>query len=566
MGKSALYFEWREEIKKGKSSKSKNKQKANQFKYFMLDGLLECNLWEELSTLKVFKIVLSNYEAEDKKVILKVFLMNTGIKSLNYPSEYHYTKQVLNVVSYFFGVMLDPFVKNATSSLKHDADILYKAIKLFHKEKRYCSSVNVQHSNLIPILRPYQAAAVRWMLTKEGFEPFDNNIDEECTKKLHPLFREFSLPDKSILYYNCYGHFFVENRPIKVEATPGGILADEMGLGKTVEVLSCVLNHPRKNIPKPSYMDPIIIENIKSKKKKKNPLNDIYIMDNQDRKESSEIKFEESSNDLNDVIINDINKLSPEIIKSNLKVHLPNQNNKKQIKLAEEHNKIEIKDKEEEEDDINEIGRPKRKRKSTSYAEYSYLDNLINEDEKPKLKKSRVSKNFFNPDKVISESTHWTAIESAVIKSCWNGDSKKYKKEGSYKEFKKFLKMRNKDPYYMMSLRERLTIMHERELEEYTMTGKETVKFDGTFFDEKVEQKSYFECICGESIPEIIDEKYRVQCLKCSLWQHADCVAYDVSDSYRGEYICPHCWVQETPIVSGATLIVAPSSISYQVR
>ena len=39
---------------------------------------------------------------------------------------------------------------------------------------------------------------------------------------------------------------------------------------------------------------------------------------------------------------------------------------------------------------------------------------------------------------------------------------------------------------------------------------------------------------------------------------------YDVSDPLRGEYICPHCWTLQEPVESGATLIVSPSSISYQ--
>ena len=57
---------------------------------------------------------------------------------------------------------------------------------------------------------------------------------------------------------------------------------------------------------------------------------------------------------------------------------------------------------------------------------------------------------------------------------------------------------------------------------------------------------------------------YRVQCSQCGTEQHAECVKYDVKDPYRGEYCCPHCWVQREKVQSGATLIVSPSSISFQ--
>ena len=37
-----------------------------------------------------------------------------------------------------------------------------------------------------------------------------------------------------------------------------------------------------------------------------------------------------------------------------------------------------------------------------------------------------------------------------------------------------------------------------------------------------------------------------------------------MSDEYRGEYFCPHCWTEQTPVESKATLIVSPTAISYQ--
>ena len=48
-------------------------------------------------------------------------------------------------------------------------------------------------------------------------------------------------------------------RPTKVVSPPGGILADEMGLGKTVEVLCCMLLHPRPPFPQPARL-PTLME------------------------------------------------------------------------------------------------------------------------------------------------------------------------------------------------------------------------------------------------------------------------------------------------------------------
>lgn len=49
----------------------------------------------------------------------------------------------------------------------------------------------------------------------------------------------------------------IRNRPKAIPALPGGILADEMGLGKTVEVLCCMLLHPRTDVELPEQL-PVI--------------------------------------------------------------------------------------------------------------------------------------------------------------------------------------------------------------------------------------------------------------------------------------------------------------------
>ncbi|XP_061700947.1 E3 ubiquitin-protein ligase SHPRH isoform X4 [Syngnathoides biaculeatus] len=71
-----------------------------------------------------------------------------------------------------------------------------------------------------------------------------------------------------------------------------------------------------------------------------------------------------------------------------------------------------------------------------------------------------------------------------------------------------------------------------------------------------------FECICGEL--GVVDYKARVQCMKCQLWQHACCVNYKEESLDTTPFYCPHCLVAMTPVSTGATLIISPSSICHQ--
>lgn len=70
--------------------------------------------------------------------------------------------------------------------------------------------------------------------------------------------------------------------------------------------------------------------------------------------------------------------------------------------------------------------------------------------------------------------------------------------------------------------------------------------FKNIFTEQPEVHQSAFECLCGKSklVTKVGRKKRRlhpVQCTVCRLWQHAECVNYDVKDPYRGEFKCPHC-------------------------
>ena len=74
----------------------------------------------------------------------------------------------------------------------------------------------------------------------------------------------------------------------------------------------------------------------------------------------------------------------------------------------------------------------------------------------------------------------------------------------------------------------------------------QTLKQAAEGFEDQTKQA--FECLCGDHELEPGDVKPRAQCEKCGLWQHAECIKYDLADPRRGRYLCPHC---HAVVVSG---------------
>lgn len=95
------------------------------------------------------------------------------------------------------------------------------------------------------------------------------------------------------------------------------------------------------------------------------------------------------------------------------------------------------------------------------------------------------------------------------------------------------------------------------------VSGQPTKKYAlyKNIFTEKPEvHRAEFECLCGASTAEVKRGRKKrrlhlVQCSVCSLWQHAECVNYDVKDPYRGEFKCPHCHAASVSTCSCCTYI-----------
>ena len=126
------------------------------------------------------------------------------------------------------------------NSLQNDAALIefYQNLSEAHSDDKLINfEENVQHQDLIPILRPYQAKAVTWMLNRELNNDYLPSEYKKITLEESP---------NAIFYYNPRTLSFIDYNPGDIVLPTGGILADEMGLGKTVEMLSLILCNENK--------------------------------------------------------------------------------------------------------------------------------------------------------------------------------------------------------------------------------------------------------------------------------------------------------------------------------
>uniref|UniRef100_A0A0N5AI10 Helicase ATP-binding domain-containing protein n=1 Tax=Syphacia muris TaxID=451379 RepID=A0A0N5AI10_9BILA len=183
-------------------------------------------------TSSVFEIVLTPV-AEYLEVI--VFLKQTAFSDASIRGVHSpvVRDSIVSVISIFFPNLVDSATTNRSLKKENCAEFLRSLLNYRDQVKEW----KLDTKKLVPILRPYQEDAVRFMISREVSSaiksPFDN-LSFSVIIPTQPPFCFYpvtaGISDKRAVDFNC---------------GPGGILADEMGLGKTVEFIALALTHRR---------------------------------------------------------------------------------------------------------------------------------------------------------------------------------------------------------------------------------------------------------------------------------------------------------------------------------
>ena len=310
-----------------------------------------------------------------------------------------------------------------------------------------------------------------------------------------------------------------------------------MGLGKTVEVLGCMLHNPRTDVPKPEKL-PIIIDEARKEDSKKGKKKE---KKSKGKKEKGLDKCpkqyeREPDSDTGSTII--------------YSGHMD----------SEASDSVQSRDKQENQTNVSDEPIP-----STSTAgEQEVLTRFENEkNDGPCQSTLAGSVEISGKDsgKLVTTDMSDTdkSMENLDDKSQVSANSDQEDGESEVKdEADSFDEIKGKADNILIndnaegSLSEKdntgkSNVMKRKRSEINLSTMGDSQKRQKNIFTEMpASQRECFECICGATEAAATKKdakKHPVQCLKCSLWQHAECVNYDLKEVYRGEFKCPHCHV-----------------------
>ncbi|KAM9382694.1 E3 ubiquitin-protein ligase SHPRH isoform 1-T1 [Phaethornis superciliosus] len=471
---------------------------------------------------------------------------------------------------------------------RQNIEELYDFVRHTHQQDIQLLRDNVQHPALIPILRPYQSEAVNWMLHQENLASTPSNENG-----LHFLWREIITLDGVKIYYNPFTGCIIREYPIAGPQWPGGILADEMGLGKTVEVLALILTHTRPDIKQDDlilpegklvnfFVPPQPLEGNKKKKPKEIELKlkekiqypSLRVMILAAVKEmnvkkgasiiaifkyiSATYRYDIQRN--RRLLKRTLEKLIAEQVVEQVKGH----GLAGSFKLGKKYK--EQKKRERTKEQISRTSGGVQKKQLIT------VKTQAKESRSTDVTSENVLKAPLRVDIAMEEHDYCTTSKNS--RKCEADTEVCVKEEKVHQEA-----VVPKSPGLPDSLLVSSGVgsNSSTDISKATSDVQQEIPKDQASHSKEHASSSVqhassvfpfntseyrFECICGEL--GLADYKARVQCLKCHLWQHAECVNYKEENLKIKPFYCPHCLVAMKPVSTGATLIISPSSICHQ--
>nr|XP_032650469.1 E3 ubiquitin-protein ligase SHPRH isoform X2 [Chelonoidis abingdonii] len=466
---------------------------------------------------------------------------------------------------------------------RQNIEELYDFVRHTHQQEIQFLREDVQHSALIPVLRPYQSEAVNWMLQRENFR---NNPTNENT--LHFLWREVITPDGVKLYYNPFTGCIIREHPVAGPPWPGGILADEMGLGKTVEVLALILTHTRRDVKQDVltlpegklvnfFIPPQPTEGNKKKKTKKVELKSkekvqypslrvmiLAAVKEMNVKKGASItaifkyvsaiyRYDIQRN--RRLLKRTLEKLIAEQVVEQVKGH----GLAGSFKLGKNYKE--------------QMRHERTKKQTTRSPGRIQKTSLPNAKTQTKESASRVtSSEKVKPLRLVDipAEEHDYCTASKNNKKSETGQKTCIKEENlqprvidlESADLQGNLMSSDSTSPVLSACKntDDMEVLKDQSSDSQERAGS-VIQHASSIFPFNTSDYR-FECICGEL--GLVDYKARVQCLKCHLWQHAECVNYKEENLKIKPFYCPHCLVAMKPVSTGATLIISPSSICHQ--
>ncbi|XP_026790068.3 E3 ubiquitin-protein ligase SHPRH isoform X1 [Pangasianodon hypophthalmus] len=542
---------------------------------------------EDLDWLQKRKVIQLCHLSGEGSVKLKIFLLESGLGRPEFLSEgngrLRRASQLLQkLMELFYDFIIPEIMENEeeecdTDLERQNVEELYDYVRHVHQKEDQSQSFDVQQPALIPVLRPYQSQAVNWMLRKERYK-------SECSQeqKLHFLWREVMTMCGKKLFYNPYTGCLIREFPLAGVDWPGGILADEMGLGKTVEVLALILCHTRQGLKQSTltlpvgqsvnyYIPPPPLERQRIKQCEAKPREKITypavrvmlltaIKEMKVRKGASinaifaylrtMYKYDPLKNR------NHIKKTLTKIITEGLVEQVKGRGLAGSFKLGKNYKEKKKK--------------PVTPQKSTGEAAPRRTSRRCSGQEREVVMNSSSAASdsedtmcSLDPP-VLTEEPKQEHDSQAEPETLCDKPSIEMSLKNSQPPVSGDGEKETVDCHVANAKPEPMESNENHQLESAITQGSQAeapppIRASVVPFNTPDYR---FECICGEL--GLVDYKARVQCMNCLLWQHAECVNYKEENLETTPFYCPHCLVAMTPVPTGATLIISPSSICHQ--